>query len=222
MYYIRIRLTSFKQNCYIVWCKKTLCAAIIDPGNSSNITNIISYLLSKYKLLIKIILITHCHLDHISTAYVLSKKYHIPIIGSHEDDIVLIKNLKLQAMYFKLPYCIYKDNNWVQHKQSIFLGKILFIAYHCPGHTPGHVIYYNQTTNILISGDILFTNSIGRTDFPYSNYLQLLTSIKRYILPLNSQTLILPGHEKPIYLFKIKKYNQYIIKILTNNNIDYI
>ncbi|QJC30896.1 MBL fold metallo-hydrolase [Enterobacteriaceae endosymbiont of Macroplea appendiculata] len=222
MNYIRIVLTSFKQNCYIVWCKKTLCAAIIDPGSSSNISNIIDNLLRQYKLLIKIILITHCHLDHIGTAYVLSKKYHIPIIGPHENDIILIKNLKFQAMYFNLPYCIYKDNYWVKHKQNIYLGQILFIVYHCPGHTPGHVIYYNQTTNILISGDILFPNSIGRTDFPYSNYLKLLTSIKQYILSLNSQTLILPGHEKPIYLFKIKKYNQHIIKILKNKNINYI
>ncbi|QJC30480.1 MBL fold metallo-hydrolase [Enterobacteriaceae endosymbiont of Neohaemonia nigricornis] len=211
MKYIVIPVTFFQTNCYILWCTKTLYTAIIDPGG--DIYKIIN-IINKYNLYIKLILITHGHLDHIGAAYNLSIKYNIPICGPHKYDIVWIKNIKLQTIYFSLYNCIFKYNQWLSHKQKISLGNILINIYHCPGHTPGHLIFYIKEHHVLISGDIIFKNSIGRTDLPFSNYTHLMKSIKNSILTLNQNTIILPGHGQNTTLLKEIKYNKFISKII--------
>ncbi|QJC38625.1 MBL fold metallo-hydrolase [Enterobacteriaceae endosymbiont of Donacia fulgens] len=191
MNYIVIPVTNFNQNCYIIWCKKTFSAVLIDPGG--DYLKILK-ILNKYKLNIVKILITHCHLDHIGAAYILSKILNIPILGPHKKDIFWIKNIELQSKLFKLPYCIFTKNIWLKNKQKIYIGNIVLQTYHCPGHTPGHVIYFNKLNNILISGDTIFKNSIGRTDLPKSNFNILINSIKNKIISLGMKTIILPGH----------------------------
>lgn len=191
MDYIVIPVTNFKQNCYIIWCKETSSAVIIDPGG--DYLKILK-ILNKYKLNIIKILITHCHLDHIGAAYILSKILNIPILGPHKKDIFWIKNIKLQSKLFGLPYCIFKKNIWLKNNQNIYIGNIIFKTYHCPGHTPGHVIFFNKLNNILISGDTIFRKSIGRTDLPKSNFNILINSIKKKIISLGMKTIILPGH----------------------------
>ncbi|QJC31723.1 MBL fold metallo-hydrolase [Enterobacteriaceae endosymbiont of Donacia tomentosa] len=195
MNYIIIPVTNFSQNCYIIWCKKTLHTAIIDPGGEYK--KIINVLAKNKNLHIKKILITHGHLDHIGAAYILSKIYKVPILGPHKKDIFWIKNIKLQKEIFQLPECIFKNNIWLEHNQIIFVGNFFLKIYHSPGHTPGHIIFFNKLNNILFSGDIIFKGSIGRTDLPKSNYNDLLNSIKNNILSLSSNNItILPGHGK--------------------------
>ncbi|QJC36580.1 MBL fold metallo-hydrolase [Enterobacteriaceae endosymbiont of Donacia simplex] len=191
MNYIIVPVTNFNQNCYIIWCQKTLNAALIDPGGEY--LKILK-ILNKYKLNITKILITHCHLDHIGAAYTLSKVLKVPILGPHKKDIFWVKNIKLQNKIFQLPYCIFKNNIWLKNNQNVYIGEIILQTYHCPGHTLGHVIFFNKLNNYLISGDTIFKNSIGRTDLPNSNFNLLIRSIKKKIFSLNKNTIILPGH----------------------------
>ncbi|QJC35765.1 MBL fold metallo-hydrolase [Enterobacteriaceae endosymbiont of Donacia sparganii] len=206
MKYIIIPVTDFNQNCYLIWCKKTLNAALIDPGGEYRK---ILKILNEYKLNVIKILITHCHLDHIGAAYVLSKILNIPILGPHKKDIFWLKNIKLQNKLFQLPQCKFKNNIWLNNNQNIFIGKIIFKIYHCPGHTPGHIIFFNKLNNILISGDIIFKNSIGRTDLPYSNFNVLINSIKKIIL-LGINTIILPGHGEKTSIYNEIKNNPFL------------
>ncbi|QJC35356.1 MBL fold metallo-hydrolase [Enterobacteriaceae endosymbiont of Donacia proxima] len=208
MEYRIISVTNFYQNCYLIWCKKTLNAAIIDPGGEyKKILNISK----KYKLKIKKILITHCHLDHIGSAYILSKILNIPIFGSHKHDIFWLKNIKLQNKLFNLPYCIFKNNIWLKNKQNIYIGKINFKVYHCPGHTPGHIVFFNKFNRIIISGDIIFKNNIGRTDLPKSNFYVLINSIKKIIsLSKSKDIIILPGHGEKTTFYREIKNNIYL------------
>ncbi|QJC32145.1 MBL fold metallo-hydrolase [Enterobacteriaceae endosymbiont of Donacia versicolorea] len=199
MKYLSIPVTNFKQNCYLIWCKKTLKAAIIDPGGEyQKIIKIISI----YKLDVIKILITHCHLDHIGAASILADFYQIPILGPHKKDIFWLKNIELQNKIFKLPKCIFKNNIWLKNNEIISIGKNILKIYHCPGHTPGHIIFFNKLNNILISGDIIFNNSIGRTDLPKSNLNILINSIRNNIIPLGMNNIILPGHGKQTTIYK--------------------
>ncbi|QJC32948.1 MBL fold metallo-hydrolase [Enterobacteriaceae endosymbiont of Donacia semicuprea] len=208
MKYISIPVTNFKQNCYLIWCKKTLKAAIIDPGGEyQKIIKIISI----YKVNIRKILITHCHLDHIGAADILSNFYQIPILGPHKKDIFWLKNIKLQNKIFQLPKCIFKNNIWLKNNQIVNIGKVIFKIYHCPGHSPGHIIFFNKLNNILISGDIIFKNNIGRTDLPKGNFHILMNSIQKNIIPLGINNIILPGHGKKTIIYKE----------IINNNIIY-
>ncbi|QJC34578.1 MBL fold metallo-hydrolase [Enterobacteriaceae endosymbiont of Donacia crassipes] len=209
MKYKIIPVTNFYQNCYLIWCKKTFNAALIDPGGEyKKILNV----LKKYKLKIKKILITHCHLDHIGAAYILSKILNIPILGPHKNDIFWLKNIKLQNKLFNLPHCIFINNIWLKNKQNIFIGKINFQVYHCPGHTPGHIIFFNKSNKIMISGDIIFKNSVGRTDLPKSNFYVLKNSIKKmtFLLKNKKDIIILPGHGEKTSFYREIKNNMYL------------
>ncbi|QJC38206.1 MBL fold metallo-hydrolase [Enterobacteriaceae endosymbiont of Donacia marginata] len=213
MNYIVIPVTKLNQNCYVIWCKKTLNAALIDPGGEY--LKILK-ILNKYKLNIVKILITHCHLDHIGAAYILSKILNVPILGPHKKDIFWIKNIKLQSTLFQIPRCIFKKNIWLKNNQNIYIGKIILKTYHCPGHTPGHVIFFNKLNSILISGDIIFRNSIGRTDLPKSNFNILMNSIKKKIILLGMNTSVLPGHGKKTNIYYELMNNPWLINYKTN------
>ncbi|QJC29141.1 MBL fold metallo-hydrolase [Enterobacteriaceae endosymbiont of Plateumaris rustica] len=203
MNYIIIQVTDFHQNCCIIWCPVTLHAAIIDPGGEHQkiINNI-----SKYKLFVKKILITHGHLDHIGSAYILSNIYKIPILGPHKKDIFWTKNTNFQKNIFQIPNCIFKKNQWLKNNDQIIIGNILLKVYHCPGHTPGHIIFFNKLSSILFSGDIIFKQNIGRTDLPLSNYKDLIDSIKNIIFPLGNNITVVPGHG-PVTTIGFEKLN---------------
>ncbi|QJC33761.1 MBL fold metallo-hydrolase [Enterobacteriaceae endosymbiont of Donacia provostii] len=203
MKYKIIPVTNFNQNCYLIWCTKTFQAALIDPGGEYKKILII---LKKYKLKITKILITHGHLDHIGAAYILSKILDIPVLGPHREDIFWIKNIKLQNKMFNLPCCKFKNNIWLKNNQNIFIGKINFHVYHLPGHTPGHIVFFNKSHHVIISGDIIFKNNIGRTDLPKSNFYILKKSIKKILsLSKDKDNIILPGHGKKTSIFEVKK-----------------
>ncbi|QJC36167.1 MBL fold metallo-hydrolase [Enterobacteriaceae endosymbiont of Donacia cincticornis] len=208
MRYKIISVTDFYQNCYLIWCKKTFDAALVDPGGEyQKILNV----LKKYKLKIRKILITHCHLDHIGAAYILSKILSIPILGPHKHDIFWLKNIKLQSKLFNLPYCVYKNNIWLKNNQNISIGKINFKIYHCPGHTPGHIVFFNRFDKMLISGDTIFKNSIGRTDLPKSNFYILKNSIKKIFFFFKKRNItILPGHGEKTTSYREIKNNIYL------------
>ncbi|MBK4775331.1 hypothetical protein CRV11_01220 [Candidatus Pantoea edessiphila] len=188
-YYI-IPVTALMQNCCIVWCKLTSEAVIVDPGgNADNIKNKLQELnINPLK-----ILITHGHLDHVGASIAISKFYKIPILGPQKFDKFLLEHMLNQSKHINKS-SNFTTHTWLEDGDKIEVGSLTFEVIHCPGHTPGHIVYFYRKGRILISGDVIFNGSIGRSDFPRSNRQHLINSIKIKLLPLGDDITFIPGH----------------------------
>lgn len=207
-YYI-IQVTKFSQNCLIVYCKQTFNGAIIDPGGETK--KIINFI-SKKKIILKKILITHGHIDHVGAAKKLSLYFSIKIFGPNIKDKLLLDNLPQQSDFFNMDYCLpFKPDVWLEHGNKIKIGNLLFNVIHCPGHTPGHIIFFEKNKRFLISGDTIFNNSIARTDLPQGDYKLLCKNIKEKILTLGDDVIFIPGHGAQSNI-KFEKNNNFFIK----------
>ncbi|PPI88754.1 hypothetical protein CRV09_00340 [Candidatus Pantoea edessiphila] len=191
MNYHIIPVTHLMQNCCIIWCKSTRESAIIDPGG--NAENIKQKLLN-IDLKPTKILITHGHWDHVSAAVELSKFYQIPILGPQKFDEFLLKSSIQNNVCNSVKFLSFVPNYWLSHGEIIKIGLLNFEVIHCPGHTPGHVVFFYRKGRFLISGDVIFNNSIGRTDFPRSSHQDLLNSIEMKLFPLGDDITFIPGH----------------------------
>ncbi|MXP51021.1 MBL fold metallo-hydrolase [Pantoea sp. SoEX] len=192
MNYFIIPVTSLMQNCCVICCKLTRESVVVDPGGNSEK---IKKKLDDLNLKPSKILITHGHLDHTGAAIDISKFYKIPIFGPQRFDKFLLKPIvsKKEDLHdFKFSNCI--PYNWLEDNDKLEVGSLTFEVIHCPGHTPGHIVYFYRKGRILISGDVIFNGSIGRTDFPRSNYQDLINSIKIKLLPLGDDITFIPGH----------------------------
>ncbi|CAL1329396.1 MBL fold metallo-hydrolase [Candidatus Providencia siddallii] len=192
MKYTIIPVTPLMQNCHIFWNINSKKAVIVDPGgDAKKIISIINF--NKLKP-IKILL-THGHFDHISASSFISNHFSIPIYGPQKEDLFLIKNLTKQNTMFQTDnYKEFTPDYWLNEGDKIFCDNLIFDVLHCPGHTPGHIIFINFFYKIISVGDILFKGTIGRTDLPRSNYKDLINSIKKKILPLGNNYYFIPGH----------------------------
>lgn len=191
MHYEIIPVTSFQQNCSLVWCDKTQKAALIDPGGD---LDKIKAHVQALGVRIEKILLTHGHLDHVGAAKKLAEDYGAAIYGPNLEDEFLFDNLPLQAQMFGLPNCgVFKPDVWLKEGDAIAFGEETLNVLQTPGHTPGHVIFYNQKENIAFVGDLIFYRSVGRTDFPKGNHADLLNSIKK-VFKLGDAILFIPGH----------------------------
>ncbi|WP_404343099.1 MBL fold metallo-hydrolase [Pseudoalteromonas mariniglutinosa] len=205
---ITIPVTAFAQNCRIIICQQSNQAAIIDPGGD---VNKLVEQITQLKVTLIAVYLTHGHLDHVAAAKALSELYMIDIIGPHQDDQFWFDALPLQAQMFGLETISpFYPTRWLQHNDSLELGGLCFEVKHCPGHTPGHVIFYERNTAKLIVGDVIFQGSIGRTDFPQGNSVQLLASIQSHILILDDSVEILPGHGSNTTVGIERKTNPFI------------
>ncbi|AKC32152.1 MBL fold metallo-hydrolase [Candidatus Pantoea carbekii] len=194
MNYQIIQVTSFAQNCSVLWDELYLeKAALVDPGGD---TETIMATLSKHTLIPSQILLTHGHLDHVGSAGELAKYYKIPILGPHPLDAFLLNSLSTQSSKFGLKEecSILKPDRWLKEGDRVQIGNITLNVLHCPGHTPGHIVFFSHIDRLLISGDVIFKGSIGRTDFPKSSYRDLIKSIKSKLMPLGDDITFLPGH----------------------------
>ncbi len=187
-----VTVTPFQQNCSIIWCDQTMQGAVIDPGgNIENITQVIEH----YKINIEKILLTHGHLDHAGGATDLSDQLNKPIIGPHKEDIFWLEKIESQAQNYGFvgaKNCL--PNQWLEDGESVTVGEEILNVYHCPGHTPGHVIFYHQTSQLAFVGDVIFKGSIGRTDFPRGDFQTLINSITQKLWPLGDATRFVSGH----------------------------
>lgn len=197
--YTTIPVTLFEQNCSIVWCTKTLKAAVVDPGG--DIQKILSAV-HKNCVTVEKILITHGHVDHAGGAAELGQLLSVPIEGPHIDDAFWIEQIPEQTIQFSLPMGkSFVPSRWLNDGDTLTVGEIKFNVLHCPGHTPGHVVFHQPEEKIAIVGDVLFHGSIGRTDFPRGNHEDLLSSIVKKLWPLGKNITFLPGHG-PISTFE--------------------
>lgn len=192
MKYRVIPVTDYQQNCSLVWCSETNKAALIDPGGD---VEILLQAVREERVQLEKLLLTHGHLDHVGGAKLIADQLNIPIVGPHQADEFWLEGLPKQAEMFGFPDLeAFVPSRWLLDEEQVTVGNELFDVIHCPGHTPGHVVFYNAASRVAFVGDVLFQNSIGRTDFPRGNYDALISSIKEKLLPLGDGVVFIPGH----------------------------
>lgn len=190
---VLIPVTPFEQNCSLLICDVTKKAAVVDPGGD---LEIIRKQIEILNVTVEKILVTHGHVDHCSAAKELALTLSVDIIGPHIDDQFWIDLLPEQAKKFGFEHegQSFIPQRWLVDGDQVWVGDECFDVIHCPGHTPGHVVFVDKKTRVAVVGDVLFSGSIGRTDFPRGNHDDLIKSIKEKLFPLGDDIAFIPGH----------------------------
>lgn len=187
-----IPVTPFQQNCSVLACDRSGRAAVVDPGGEAGR---IAAVVDELGVMVDQILVTHGHADHAGAVAELAERLGVPVVGPHPDDRFLIEAMAEQARQFGLDASRpFEPARWVSDGDTVQVGQTVLQVIHCPGHTPGHVVYYDAAGHLLISGDVLFKGSIGRTDFPRGSLADLTSSIRDRLFPLGDDVSFLPGH----------------------------
>lgn len=190
--YLTIPVTAFQQNCSLVWCDDSLKAAVIDPGGD---LELVLDAVRRLGLTLEQIWLTHAHIDHAGGTSELASKLGLPIIGPHPGDQFWIDGLPEQAQRFGLPHAeAFTPTRWLHDGDTVSIGKCSLNVRHCPGHTPGHVVFHSPDIGRAFVGDVLFAGSIGRTDFPQGDHATLISSITQRLWPMGDDTVFIPGH----------------------------
>lgn len=192
MNYHIIPVTAFAQNCSLIWCEETGHATLVDPGGDAAL---IKQEIARHNVNVTQILLTHGHLDHVGAAAELARHYGVPIVGPQKEDTFWLQGLPEQSRMFGLAECApLTPDRWLEEGDSVQLGNISLAVLHCPGHTPGHIVFFDSASRLLVSGDVVFKGGVGRSDFPRGDHTQLIQSIKRKLLPLGDNVTFIPGH----------------------------
>jgi len=186
-----IPVTAFQQNCTLIWCTKTMRGAFIDPGGD---LDQLKLALERSGVTLEKILVTHGHMDHCGMAGVLAKELGVPIEGPHEGDRFWIEGLDDAGTRYGVPGQSFEPDRWLVQGDQVTVGDLVLDVLHCPGHTPGHVVFFHAPSRFAQVGDVLFQGSIGRTDFPQGNHQQLIDSITGRLWPLGDDVTFVPGH----------------------------
>ena len=208
-------VTPFQQNCTILWCVETRKAVIIDPGGDvEDILAAVEELKNAPQARIEVekIWLTHGHVDHVGGAAELKEKLGgIPIEGPHIADKFLMDGVEAQASRMGVEGVRNATSDrWLEEGQELTLGKLTFQLFHCPGHSPGSMVFYNKAGQFAVVGDVLFQNSIGRTDFPYGDHDALISAIKTKLLPLGDDVNFICGHGAPSSFGRERKMNPFL------------
>jgi len=187
-----VPVTNFAQNCSVIWCTETGKGAVIDPGGD---LDRIRQAIDTHSVVIEKILITHGHFDHAGGAAELSERLGVPIEGPHQDDTFLIEAIAERGDEYGVPHCRpFSPERWLQDGDAVTLGGQTLEVKHCPGHTPGHVVFFHAAGKLAFVGDVLFAGSIGRTDFPRGDHATLIRSITTKLWPWGNDVTFVPGH----------------------------
>jgi glyoxylase-like metal-dependent hydrolase (beta-lactamase superfamily II) len=186
-----VPVTPLQQNCTLLWCTETNKGAFVDPGGD----------LPKLKAAaaqagveIEKILITHGHIDHCGQAAILAEELGVKIEGPHEADRFWIARLEDDGRTYGIQGKVFESDRWLVDEDQVTVGNLTFDVRHCPGHTPGHVVFHHAPSRLAIVGDVLFQGSIGRTDFPMGNHADLIDAITTRLWPMGDETAFVPGH----------------------------
>jgi hydroxyacylglutathione hydrolase len=208
MKYKIIPVTALQQNCSLIWCEETMQGAVVDPGG--DLEKIMHEAISA-DVTVEKILITHAHFDHAGGAHELGEKLSIPIEGPHIDDQPLVERMGYQAQIYGLPPVpSFTPDRWLAQGDSVKVGNLSLQVLHCPGHTPGHVVFFHLQSRLAFVGDVLFNGSIGRTDFPLSSQSALIDSIRHRLWPLGDDVTFVPGHGPLSTFGEERRSNPYV------------
>lgn len=202
-----IPVTAFEQNCSLIWCTKTKKAALVDPGGD---LDKIKDSIARAGVTVEKILLTHGHADHCGQAGMLAKELGLPIEGPQEDDRFWISRLEDDGPRFQMEAQIFEPDRWLNDGDTVTFGEIELEVIHCPGHTPGHVVFFHRPTKFAFVGDVLFQGSIGRTDFPMGNHQDLIDAITGKLWPLGDEVTFVPGHGSPSTFGQERQTNAFV------------
>jgi glyoxylase-like metal-dependent hydrolase (beta-lactamase superfamily II) len=186
-----IPVTAFQQNCTLLWCTKTMRGAFVDAGGDIDRLKAAA---DQHGVTIEKLLVTHGHIDHCGATGILAEELGVPIEGPHPDDRFWIARLGDDGRGYGIEGRPFEPDRWLHDGDQVTVGELVLDVLHCPGHTPGHVVFYHAPSNLALVGDVLFQGSIGRTDFPRGNHDDLIASITRKLWPLGGETAFVPGH----------------------------
>lgn len=206
--YQTIPVTPFQQNCSLVWCTATNEAAFIDPGG--DLPRLLSEV-QRWGLSLKQILLTHAHIDHAGGTGTLAREHQLPIVGPHPGDQFWIDALAQQSRMFGFPPAeSFVPSRWLADGDTVNVGQEVLAVRHCPGHTPGHVVFHSASAQRAFVGDVLFAGSIGRTDFPGGDHATLISSITQRLWPMGDETVFVPGHGPESTFGQERRSNPYV------------
>ena len=203
-----IPVTPFQQNCSIVWDEDTKQAAVVDPGGD---LALIEAAIAEVGVKVEKILLTHGHVDHAGGAADLAAKLKVPVIGPHMADKPVLDNIPNRAAMFGMPEAkSVTPHQWLKEGDEVQVGGVSFKVIEAPGHSPGSVVLFSAENKFALMGDVLFKNSIGRTDIPMGSHETLMRSIHKKVLPLGDDVEFLPGHGSPSQIGQERKSNPFL------------
>ncbi|MCO6507723.1 MAG: MBL fold metallo-hydrolase [Snodgrassella sp.] len=203
-----IPVTPFQQNAALLWDDVSKEAILTDVGGEAE--RLLSEV-DKYQLKLQAIWLTHGHLDHAGGVTDLTAQHAVPVWGPHQADDYWLQALPEVTTNYGFPLSQpFTPTHWLQDGDKLTVGEHTFVVYHIPGHTPGHVVFYSQANSLLITGDVLFRESIGRTDFPGGNHADLIHGIQSKLFTLPDETRVLPGHGLMTTIGHEKEYNPFL------------
>jgi hydroxyacylglutathione hydrolase len=186
-----IPVTPLQQNCTLLWCTSTMRGAFVDPGG--DLPRLRSAA-QKSGVEVEKILLTHGHIDHCGSAGIFSEELGVPIEGPNEDDRFWIERLAEDGAKYGVKGSSFEPARWLNDGDEISVGNLKFHVRHCPGHTPGHVVFHHPGSKLALVGDVLFKGSVGRWDFPRGDQQELIRSITNRLWPMGDETVFVPGH----------------------------
>ncbi|GGZ40645.1 MBL fold metallo-hydrolase [Asticcacaulis endophyticus] len=200
-------VTPLQQNCTVVWCTKTNKCAVIDPGGD---LEAVLGEINRRGLSVDKIWITHGHADHAGGASELKERTGATIEGPHRDDQFWIDRIPEAGQRYGVEGMrVFETDRWLENGDTVTLGETEWEVYHCPGHTPGHVVFFHRPSNFAQVGDVLFKGSIGRTDFPRGNHADLINAITTRLWPLGDVQFV-PGHGPMSSFHAERQSNPYV------------
>jgi hydroxyacylglutathione hydrolase len=186
-----VPVTPLQQNCTLLWCTATMRGAFVDPGGDLPRLKAAA---QQAGVKIEKILLTHGHIDHCGSAGILAEELGIEIEGPHEADRFWISRLDDDGKRWGIMGKPFEPSRWLDDGDEVTVGDLRFHVRHCPGHTPGHVVFHHPQSNLALVGDVLFKGSVGRWDFPHGDQQQLIRSITDKLWPMGEETAFVPGH----------------------------
>lgn len=201
-------VTPFLQNATLLWDDVSKEAVLTDVGG--DVSRLLDEVTAR-DLTLQAMWLTHGHVDHVGGVVAMKQQVDVPVLGPHQDDDFWIQQLPaISTAYGFPPSPPFAPTRWLAAAEKLYLGEHAFEVLHIPGHTPGHVVFYCAEAKLLVAGDVLFLESIGRTDFPRGNHADLIHHIHTQILTLPEDTQVITGHGAMTSIGHEKRHNPFL------------